>query len=106
MLAMIAEHQGDLRVKIVAPLPPEQFHEAMVFARDPNGDSANGVGKMEFPRGLDCFGQRPERGHDLIARNLKPVEIPFYSRQKQARLAVVMMVGMDDVSASLEDEVR
>jgi hypothetical protein len=84
----------------------EKIGKAMILLRDENRDAAPPIRFMHAKSHLERLGDGLERRGDLISWDLETFQLELRPHQEMSRLAVGVMVGVEDVPAVVMDEPR
>ena len=87
-------------------MPVEQVNQAVLVARDEQSHGNSPSAKDHSPRESGAIGKRSEGPAKLRFIQVEAIERPFDAHEEQVQLRVLMLVGMQDVPAMREEEVR
>jgi hypothetical protein len=77
----------------------------VVLLTHPDSNPGDGVGKMKLPLSLQGLSDGIKRRPNQITGQIKPIQLPFDSGEKQLGGKVCVLVSMDDITAIGVDKV-
>ena len=104
-VVVVADDAGNVDGPLAGLVAGEQVVEAVTHAADEDGHAGAYVVEVEAEGHVVAWGV--ECGDvlaDLVARDEECVELPFYSHEEDAVLAVDVLVEVDDVALVVRNE--
>jgi hypothetical protein len=94
---VIADDERHLAIELASVPAVEQIGQAVVELGDEDRHARLDAGELQLPAHVVLGGHRREGLREAVQPQIEARQVPLHPHQEQPRLAVLVLVGMQDV---------